>query len=258
MRPGRNQTRRVRRGCRYPRWVGRLAAPALALTLIALGILGGNQLRKFLTTSPVFAVQQVLVSGNDRVSGAEIVRVMDISPGTNLFKVDLKRVGERVRRIRWIREVSLHRQLPDTLRIKVEERKPFALVQGRSLYLVDREGAVLEEGVPAGRYRLPVVLAAGEPVEIGEGRIQDEDLVSALSIVSQIEHADLIEDPFSITLMPKDRVVMRIQGRPEEVWLQGDAVAEELTKLKALHLLRRRNAPRQYIDLTYAGMVVTK
>lgn len=258
VRMGRDRGRRPRRGRPRRRWFGRLAAPALALGLIALGFAATNRVRRFLTTSPVFAVHQVLVSGNHRVSGAEIVRVMALSPGTNVFTVDLKREGERIRAIRWIREVSVQRQLPDTLRVKVEERKPFALVQARTRYLVDRDGVILAEGAAAGRYRLPVVQAAGKPADIRRGRIQAEDLLSGLRVVSQMERARLVEGLFSVTVGPKDLVVMKIDGRPEEIRLQSNAVDEELARLKALRLLQRTDGPRRYIDLTFAGMAVTK
>ncbi|MBI3014584.1 MAG: FtsQ-type POTRA domain-containing protein [Candidatus Tectomicrobia bacterium] len=248
---------RVRILRRRRSWFRVLLAPVAALAVITLGILGVRQVQRFLFTAQMFTVRQVLVSGNRQVPGAEIVRMMNLSAGINLFSVDLHKAGERIRRIRWIREVALHRQLPDTLRVNVQERSPFALVEAQSRFLVDREGIVLEEGVLRELYRLPVLAGVGGLRKTPEGKLEGERLLLGMSILGEIHRAKLVEEPFVVTLAPRGRVLLKVEGKPE-IRLQPPAIMEQLNRLQSLPGIWREEPGREYIDLTFANMVVIK
>jgi len=237
--------------------LGFLLAPVAALAVITVGIVGVRQVQKFLLTARIFQVRQVLISGNQQVPGAQIVRMMNLSPGTNLFSVDLQKAGERIRGIRWIREVTLHRQLPDTLRVNVRERTPFAVVGFQSRLLVDQEGVVLEEDVPEDRYRLPVLEGVGKIRQTSDGKIEGEEFRLGLSVLAEIQGTKLVEEPFVVKLEPHNRVVLRVEGKPE-LRLQAPAITEQLKRLRSLQDFWREKPGREYIDLTFANMVVVK
>ncbi|RKY59020.1 MAG: cell division protein FtsQ, partial [Candidatus Latescibacterota bacterium] len=57
--------------------------------------------------------------------------------------MDIKEVVERVKGIPWVRDVEVHRSLFGKLVLKIEERKPVALLVAGRLFPVDADGVVL-------------------------------------------------------------------------------------------------------------------
>jgi cell division protein FtsQ len=75
----------------------------------------------------------------------------------NILLCDLQAVRADVRRLAWVKDASVQKVFPATLRITVVERTPFALLERDGLFLADEEGWPLER-VPAREgYDLPVV-----------------------------------------------------------------------------------------------------
>ncbi len=144
------QRRAWRMRVRLPDWriVGQSAwggarrmAPVLAV-LFAVGLagLGGWRGWVWLTHSPRFAIRNVVVTGNTRVTHDEIAGHAGMATGANLFKVSMQSIARSVESNPWIEEARVSRQMPDALRIEVSERKPAGLLVVDAAYLVDAEG----------------------------------------------------------------------------------------------------------------------
>ncbi len=108
--------------------------------------------------SSVFIVDRIEVSGNKKYSSSDIILNTGLVSGKNTFDMlgekpknlltfrfnDLER--EIYDSMPYIKSVSIRPALPTAIKIKVQERTPFAILDkgGKSL-LIDREGFVLEE-----------------------------------------------------------------------------------------------------------------
>ena len=79
-------------GAAVGRGLARLIAPAIVLVGLAALAGGGFLAYRWVRTSPRFAVGQVEVTGNRRVTSAEILRRAGISAGTNVFSIGLPEV----------------------------------------------------------------------------------------------------------------------------------------------------------------------
>ncbi len=77
----------------------------------------------------------------------------------NILLCDLDRLRADVRRVAWVKDASVQKVFPSTLRITVVARTPFALVERGGLGLADEEGRVLERADSPEGYGLPVVSA---------------------------------------------------------------------------------------------------
>ena len=88
-------------------------------------------------------VGEVEVTGACTVDPKEVVERCGVRPGDRLYKVDIKEVAERVKGIPWVRNVKVHRNLFGKLILKIEERKPLALLVAGRLFPVDADGVVL-------------------------------------------------------------------------------------------------------------------
>src|SRR5262249_46026450 len=128
---------------------------------------------RWLTHSPRFAIRDVTVTGNGRVTSEEILRRGGVTVGQNVFLLSLKATEAKILQDPYIAEAEVRPRLPDGVAIGVGERQPAALVvvDAAGSYLADATGrvfkrAALTAGEGAG---LPVItgldrkLFGGEP-----------------------------------------------------------------------------------------------
>ena len=103
--------------------------------------------------NPRFALRHVEVSTDGVLSLEQIRRWAGVRPGVNLMALDLAQVKRSLEMVPYVSSVSVERVLPDTLRLRVTERRPVAIIQvpvpvpagGVEFvtYQVDEEGVVM-------------------------------------------------------------------------------------------------------------------
>lgn len=100
-------------------------ARRLTKPLVALAGLAGFVL--WLLLSPQFDVAVIEYQSGARVDSSTLERRMAAWRGNNLFLVDLDDVRSVLLEDPWIEKVTLRKQLPDALNVRVTEREPVAL-----------------------------------------------------------------------------------------------------------------------------------
>ncbi len=120
----------------------RLRHRAILRSLLIVGlsadvVLGLIFIYLFFLHMPYFNLQQIDVTGNRRLSRAEILEASEIEIGANLLTVDLNAIVAELKRQAWIRSASVHRRFPGQLIIEVEERTPRAILAAERLFYVD-------------------------------------------------------------------------------------------------------------------------
>jgi cell division protein FtsQ len=157
----------ARRRARRRRVLVRLARVGAAAVILLAGVGAAAGAARWVTTSPRFAVAAVEVRGASRVPETRILAAAGIVPGANLWTLDARQVVSRVEALPEIRRADLVRELPNRVRIVVEERRPFTLVHAARLHWMDEDGRVLGEERRA--------VAPGTPVISG---LTEEELAS--------------------------------------------------------------------------------
>jgi cell division protein FtsQ len=109
-------------------------------------------------------LQDVLLVGRHETTRNQIVAALDIKRGQPLLAFDPVAAKARLDALPWVRGASVERVLPDTVRVRIEERKPLALWQrNRKLVLVDLDGTVIRTR-SLNRFRhLPLVVGDDAP-----------------------------------------------------------------------------------------------
>jgi cell division protein FtsQ len=116
-------------------------------------------------------VREVYTSGNRIVSTAELVRLANIARGGRLSDVDLGAAQKRVLKNTFVREASVHRDLPDRIEIRVEEREPVAALANERLMYVDAKGMVLPPVRSEYLFDLPVITGAPALENCAAGKV---------------------------------------------------------------------------------------
>jgi cell division protein FtsQ len=129
---------------------------ALTVCLTIDGILALVLLYMLFLHMPYFNIQQVDVTGNRRLSRAEVIEVSEIEDGINLLTVDLSAIAARLKRHPWIRFATVYRRFPGKLIIEIEERAPRAILASDKLYYVDEQAEFFTRLLPGDSVNFPL------------------------------------------------------------------------------------------------------
>lgn len=132
-------------------------------------LVGLSSLGLAMTRSSLFRLRQVEVTGCQPPVAADIERLVRQHATGSLLTVSLPTLRQNLESLPRVRQVRVVRILPDTLRVVVEERKPFVLAQ-----MAERSGLVWldEEGVVIAAYEPDT---DGEPPTLAVGFASDRD-----------------------------------------------------------------------------------
>lgn len=93
------------------------------------------------TRPDLLLVEHVVFEGPVRATPAELRHVLDLSNGTPIWAVDDEALARAVERHPWVRDAEVVVEWPATVRVRVDEHVPVALLHdGDRLVYVDAEG----------------------------------------------------------------------------------------------------------------------
>jgi cell division protein FtsQ len=136
------------------RRLGRFYILGLFALLSGTGVL---LIRYLATHSRHFALRQIRCGHTTRISCEALVERAEVALGTNLFSIDVGRVGRKLAQDPWVRHSRARLELPSTLALDAVEHDLRCAVALRGLYLVDSEGAVFKRAAPEELAGLAVV-----------------------------------------------------------------------------------------------------
>lgn len=157
----RRRTRRQpRRRAMAPRWAKQAILAVGGIVAIG-GLIGGpvylwqsgiaartyDQARSDLLAASArmgLHVSEVLVVGRNQTTKGELLQALHARRGDPILAVDPDALRQRVEALPWVRRAAIERRLPDTIQIRIAERRPMAWWQRNGkLALVDFEGVVV-------------------------------------------------------------------------------------------------------------------
>jgi len=142
--------------------VQRLFAIARNVLLIAAIALGAFAAYRHTQSGAQFAVKTIAVDGAVHTPRAALDAITRQYVGMNLFKIDIARVRRDLGALAWVRRVDIEEKIPDTLRIRIVERTPVALVMSDGpVRYVDDDGITFAElSAAVGDNDLPIISSA--------------------------------------------------------------------------------------------------
>ncbi|MHB8881906.1 MAG: cell division protein FtsQ/DivIB [Thermodesulfovibrionales bacterium] len=199
-----------------------------------------------------FPLEHIVFSGSEHLSDEDLRQLTGLKGGENLAGLPTAQVYKSMSASPWVQSLSIRKEFPATLHIKVREAEPFALLEMDSRYFImDNRGKLLEELRDSPVPFLPVII--GNPFSKKEG------FAEAISLVRAIKESGLMSR--------KDRIEV-IANRPQDMTVNLDGVVvkigsgeypDKLTRLMELEEeIRNRRIPVDYIDLRFANKVVVK
>ena len=111
--------------------------------ILFVGLVSGTII--FSLTSPIFNIKDIKVINNNQVQADTIISLSELKKEDNIFKFYGKNVVNKIKENAYIENVKIHRKLPNTIEIKVEERTPTFSVDYMGKYAyINTQGYILE------------------------------------------------------------------------------------------------------------------
>lgn len=196
------------------------------LAALSLGLLAGY---RWVTTTELFAVEQIDIRGNRVLSDKRIREVAGLAWGENIFQVNMGRVEKRLSSSGWIDSVLIRRSLPDTLLLKVEEKQPvFWIKRGETIYYADAEGEPIAPVRTGTFISLPFLSLtegagqSGEQLEILYTRLRNRSLPFTPAQVAWIR------------FFSGEIVEMHLMDRSLRICVGGSSLRDNLNTLSAV------------------------
>ena len=251
-----------RRRLRFKHWVARIwfwCKCSMAAAAIAVLVWGGHALLMWARQSDYFTARVIEITGLVTLSRQDILYYLAIPTNATLFELDLARMGLRLERHPRIARVTVRRQLPNTLRIVVEERTPRLVVAaGDQRVVVDREGVVLRPfEAPDGE--LPQLILTASRVLAAGMRLRLPSVLRALEVAQAYASSPVADLLRLASCAVDDAGVAQCRVEPDAFSLrigEGD-VAPQLKRLPpVLRYLRQHDLTARTVDVSYRKRVV--
>jgi len=147
--------------------------------------------RRYVTTSPRFAVHEVVVTGNARFSSEEIEAKAGVARGGNVFSLDLDTAHAKLTSDPWLARASLVRRLPGTVMIDVEERQAAAIVAAGDTWLSTPSGELFKRLEPTDPHDLVVITGIDEDSVLHDREGVAKSVRRALDLAADYERCSL-------------------------------------------------------------------
>ena len=119
----------------------------LSVLIVLLGVLGGVIYGLYFLAGSIFRVNQVTIEGNTMYSDTEILNIAGIHRGDGLLFLNASEVEEKIyRSFPYIDDVSVHKQLPNKLKIEISTAlRRFSIFKDNEFYVISERGKFLEK-----------------------------------------------------------------------------------------------------------------
>jgi cell division protein FtsQ len=248
---------------RLRRWMGPVCVAMFAFGVLLLvtmemrSVASGNVLsamRDGVGSWLGLRLRHVVVEGRGNTPEPLLMAAIGATPGQSLLGYSVGAARARIQTLTWVENASVERRLPDTLVVKLTERRPFAVWQNQKKFiLIDRAGQVVADQDVAAFGNLPLVVGPDAPahaagmldalgqyptlqshvaalVRVGERRwnlhlntgadvmLPEGHETEALARLAELQASDsLLDRPLAVVDMRlPDRLVVRPRSEPRD------------------------------------------
>lgn len=232
----------------------------LALALCVAFVWGLRVVYPLLMEAQYFRVHTVEINGLSTLSQEAIVYLLGITEETTLWQLDLPRLGARLEHHPYIKSVILRREFPNTLRVMLQERKPYLVVSsGQQRVLIDEEGVVLRSYVPEQDPKIPeIILAQQRALEPGM-RLHYQDIQRAYELLQTYQASPLagMLRLVSLKVQPSGTSVWRFEQYPFEVRFGDEGMTTQFGRFPLiLRYITQQNLAVRTVDLSYRKRII--
>lgn len=208
----------------------------------------------FALTSSLFSIREYEFRGNRYLSDAELMKLMDVTGGENIFRTSSASLAGCLHSSPWIRSVKVRKEFPHRMIFLIEESAPQAVLQDRgNSYIVDAEGKMLQ--ALSGR---PTVFL---PVIVGSKDANPQAYLKAVELAGVLRDMSMGKDTGGVEIsgMEHGAHELTITLNGLHIKIGEDRFKEKLAAFDELKdSIAKLDIAVEYVDLRFEGRVVVR
>lgn len=224
---------------------------AILKIILFIAIIAG--IAAFLLVSPVFNINEISVSGNNKIQATEIESLSQLNIEQNIFRFSKETVKNNIKQNAYIDSVEIKRKLPNKIEINVTERTPaYQIKFGNAFAYIDEKGNILE--INEEDLKLPLITGYKTQVEDFKAgnMIQEEDVtkLDTVNSIIRVSKSNEIYDMItSIDITNDEEYKVEFKGEGKTAYL-GDAsnINDRILLLKEILLKEKGNQGEIFIN----------
>jgi len=143
------------------------------------------QINELTRSHPLFTVRNVIVEGADYIDTEKILQHVSIKQGITIFETDLLSISTSIKDAFPTEDFTVYRRLPDTIAIRVRERKPVALLSAKKLIGVDADGVPLPHIGASFVESLPIITGIKNVSSLSDSTVKTR-LLTGIKLLERI------------------------------------------------------------------------
>jgi cell division protein FtsQ len=207
-----------------------------------------------------FALNNVDVEIKGALRKSDVIRWSGLHKGENLLNINLTQVSENIKRIPYVEDIRIERQMPDTIRIRVIERQPIAClipktknaVSSQQVYYLDGQGIVMKPKAGEKIKALPILIGVDIDSVIEGVVIDDQNVQGALRLIRLCD-LHFLKDDLALTYIDvqKNGALTVLTQQQSRIRFRNDVLEQQIERLQFINNYAKDNRKMvQVVDLT--------
>lgn len=114
-----------------------------------------------------FVIEDIIIEGRNHAPLHTIMSALGVKEGDGILEVDVPALRARIESVPWVESAIIQRDFPDTLLIRIVEKKPAALWQyNNKLKMINEKGDIIDDFVLPEFQNLLIVIGKDGPVHL--------------------------------------------------------------------------------------------
>lgn len=233
-----------------------VAAAILAVFLVTAA---GAAVYSWLGRSRLFTVRDIDMNPCAYVTRDEVSGILSGVPRGNIWSLSSRDIGRRLRTHPWVRNVSVRKSFPDRLVVRIDERKPAAMINLDALYYVDEEGSIFKRLTAYDPKNFPIVTGFSRGELTARDAVTLQNLKRTLELLRAAESGALRKNVSEVHFDAQEgfTLVTRDAGLQLKVGMLD--VREAMKRIEeAMPRLEKVGQARGIVDLKTAGRIFVR
>jgi cell division protein FtsQ len=232
---------------------------AAAILVVVLVTAAGAAVYSWLGRSRLFSVRDIDMNRCAYVTRDEVSGILSGAAQGNIWSLSSREIGRRLLTHPWVRSVSVRKVFPDRLVVRIEERKPAAMVNLDALYYVDEEGTIFKRLTAYDPKNFPIVTGFSRGELTARDAVTLQNLRKTLDLLRSTESGVLRQNISEVHFDAQEgyTLVTRDTGLQLKIGMMDFREAMKRIE-EAIPKLTRVGQARGIVDLKTAGRIYVR
>src|SRR3990170_107602 len=232
---------------------------AAAILVVVLVTAAGATVYSWLGHSRLFSVRDIDMNRCAYVTRDEVSGILSGVAQGNIWSLSSRDIGRRLLTHPWVRSVSVRKVFPDRLVVRIEERKPAAMVNLDALYYVDEEGTIFKRLTAYDPKNFPIVTGFSRGELTARDAVTLQNLRKTLELLRSTESGVLRQNISEVHFDAQEGYTLGTRDSGLQLKIGMMEFREAMKRIEeALPKLSSVGQARGIVDLKTAGRIYVR